>query len=151
MVDKFTDQQIEEMKEVYQRLFDRDNDGRLNKKDIEGGLIALGFKPSVKEVEDIIYELNTSKLGVLDFSEFLTGMSRTVGFVDEEAEIAEAFRLYDPYNSGFITADQLANTLAQIGENAEPDEIAELIKEADVDGDGKVSPAEFKRMLNKKQ
>lgn len=151
MVDKFTDQQLEEFKEVYTRLFDRDGDGRLNKRDIEGGLFALGIRPGPKDVDDIIYELNTSKLGVLDLAEFLAGMSRTVGFVDEEAEVEEAFRLYDPKRTGYITADQLTDTLKQIGETAESEEILELIKEADVDGDGKISLSEFKRMLNKKQ
>jgi calmodulin len=151
MVDKFTDQQIEELKEVYTRLFDKDGDGRLNKKDIEAGLVSLGIRPTEKEVADILYELNSSKLGVLDFSEFLSGMSRTVGFVDEEQEITEAFKLYDPNNTGYITAEQLHKTLTQIGESAEHEEIAELIKEADVDGDSKISMAEFKRMLNKKQ
>jgi calmodulin len=150
MVDKFTDQQIDELRDVYQRIFDRDNDGRLSKKDIAAGMAALGVAPQGKEVDDILYELNTSRLGVLDLSEFLSGMSRTLGLSDEDAEVAEAFRLYDPKGTGYITAEQLTLTLSQLGESVEKEEIAELMREADVDGDGKISLSEFKRMVNRK-
>ncbi len=150
MVDKFTDQQIEELRDVYSRVFDKDHDGRLNKKDLDGGLRTLGVVPQGKDVEDILFELNSSKLGVLDLSEFLTGMSRTLGNPDEEAEYLEAFRLYDPKGTGYITSEQLTLTLSMLGESAEKDEIAELIKEADVDNDGKISFSEFKRMVNRK-
>jgi calmodulin len=150
MVDKFTDQQIEELRDVYTRVFDRDHDGRLSKKDLDGGLRTLGVVPQGKDVDDILFELNSSRLGVLDLAEFLTGMSRTLGNPDEEAEYLEAFRLYDPKGTGFITSEQLTMTLSLLGENVEKEEVAELIKEADVDNDGKISFSEFKRMVNRK-
>lgn len=150
MVDKFTDMQIDELRDCFNRLLDRDGDGRLSKEDLQGGLKVIGIAPTDKELDDMIYELNTSRLGAIDFSEFLNGMSRTTDFVDDDLEIQEAFNVYDVKNQGFITKEDLEVTLKKIGEKLEEGELDELMKEADVDGDGKISLPEFKRIVNKK-
>ena len=55
-------------------------------------------------------------------------------------------RVFDKNNDGFITADELQHVMTNLGEKLSEEEIADMIKEADLDGDGKVSyTGEFER------
>jgi hypothetical protein len=66
---------------------------------------------------------------------------------DEEDELRDAFRQFDRNGDGFITAADLVNLLANFGENLTPEEVAEMIHEADLDGDGRIGSDEFVQMM----
>jgi hypothetical protein len=61
------------------------------------------------------------------------------GAISEE-RLAECFDRLDSDDSGYISADNLAELL---GEEFPRDEIEEIIKEADADGNGKVTYSDF--------
>ncbi len=62
--------------------------------------------------------------------------------------VAEAFKIYDPNDSGFIDLEVFREILMNLGFSDITDQdIQTLIDTADVDGDGKVSLADFRRML----
>ena len=71
---------------------------------------------------------------------------------DDPAVLQEAFRLFDEDGSGTITKEELRKTLDDImsgtGEKLEDDEIDQIIKEADRDGDGNISCEEFFGFMN---
>lgn len=71
-------------------------------------------------------------------SEFLTMMARKMKDTDSEEEIREAFKVFDRDNNGFISAAELRHVMTSIGEKLTDDEVDEMIKEADQDGDGKI-------------
>merc|ERR1719272_1111790 len=54
------------------------------------------------------------------------------------------FRRLDADNSGFITAENLKGVL---GDNFDGINVGDLLKEADLDGNGKISYTEFSRFL----
>jgi len=58
---------------------------------------------------------------------------------DRSPAIFFFFRVFDKNNDGFITADELQHVMTNLGEKLSEEEIADMIKEADLDGDGKVS------------
>jgi hypothetical protein len=60
-----------------------------------------------------------------------------------EEEIKEAFATIDYNKDGHITADDLHFFLEYIGEKVEDDEIEEMIKMCDIDGNGEVCYEEF--------
>jgi Ca2+-binding EF-hand superfamily protein len=60
-----------------------------------------------------------------------------------EYELHEAFNVFDKDGDGFVDAHELMVVLAQIGEPATEDEIATMISEADLNGDGKMDYDEF--------
>lgn len=49
------------------------------------------------------------------------------------------FRVFDKNSDGFITADELKNVMTNLGEKLSDEEINDMITEADLDGDGRVS------------
>lgn len=71
-------------------------------------------------------------------TEFLTMMARKMKDTDSEEEIREAFKVFDRDNNGFISAAELRHVMTSIGEKLTDDEVDEMIREADQDGDGKI-------------
>ena len=58
---------------------------------------------------------------------------------DMEEEIKEAFRVFDKDGNGFISKDELKHVMQSLGENLTSEEVEEMIREADIDGDGQVN------------
>lgn len=72
-------------------------------------------------------------------------MARKMKDTDSEEEIREAFRVFDKDGNGFISAAELRHVMTNLGEKLTDEEVDEMIREADIDGDGQVN-YEGKRM-----
>ena len=57
---------------------------------------------------------------------------------DLEEDIREAFKVFDCDNNGYISAAELRHVMTSIGEKLTDDEVDEMIREADQDGDGRI-------------
>ena len=120
---------------------------------------SLGQNPSESELQDMINEVDSDNNGTIDFPgtlyitkrlvlsaeltillhiEFLTMMARKMKDTDSEEEIREAFKVFDRDNNGFISAAELRHVMTSIGEKLTDDEVDEMIREADQDGDGRI-------------
>ena len=99
---------------------------------------SLGQNPSESELQDMINEVDADNNGTIDFPEFLTMMARKMKDTDSEEEIREAFKVFDRDNNGFISAAELRHVMTSIGEKLTDDEVDEMIREADQDGDGRI-------------
>ena len=75
----------------------------------------------------------------MDFQEFLSLMVKRMWEVDKDEELREAFKIYDKDGNGLISADELRKVMANLGETLMEEQIEEMIKEADVDGDGHIN------------
>lgn len=73
-------------------------------------------------------------------------MARKMKDTDSEEEIREAFKVFDRDNNGFISAAELRHVMTSIGEKLTDDEVDEMIREADQDGDGRID-CEYHRFL----
>jgi calmodulin len=62
--------------------------------------------------------------------------------------VAEAFKIYDPEDTGFLDITVFREILGNLGFNdINEQDIQTLIDTADVDGDGRVSLSDFRKML----
>ena len=66
-------------------------------------------------------------------------MARKMKDTDSEEEIREAFRVFDKDGNGFISAAELRHVMTNLGEKLTDEEVDEMIREADMDGDGQVN------------
>ena len=58
---------------------------------------------------------------------------------DSEDELREAFKVFDKDGNGFISAAELRHVMTNLGEKLTDEEVDEMIREADLDGDGQVN------------
>ena len=53
-------------------------------------------------------------------------------------DLQEAFKVFDRDNNGYISSAELRHVMTSIGEKLTDDEVDEMIREADQDGDGRI-------------
>ncbi|KAK6151392.1 hypothetical protein DH2020_014027 [Rehmannia glutinosa] len=104
---------------------------------------SLGQNPTEAELQDMINEVDADGNGTIDFPEFLNLMARKMKDTDSEEELKEAFRVFDKDQNGFISAAELRHVMTNLGEKLTDEEVDEMIREADVDGDGQINYEEF--------
>merc|ERR1712003_534391 len=96
---------------------------------------SLGQNPTEAELHDMINEVDADGNGTIDFTEFLSLMAR---------------KMKDKDNNGFISAAELRHVMTNLGEKLTDEEVDEMIREADIDGDGQVNYEEFVTMMTSK-
>lgn len=146
MADQLTEEQIAEFKEAFS-LFDKDGDGTITTKELGTVMRSLGQNPTEAELQDMINEVDADGNGTIDFPEFLSLMARKMKDTDTEEELIEAFKVFDRDGNGFISAAELRHVMTNLGEKLTDEEVDEMIREADVDGDGQINYEEFVKMM----
>ncbi|PSN51339.1 hypothetical protein C0J52_07930 [Blattella germanica] len=124
--------QMKEFREAF-RLFDKDGDGSITQEELGRVMRSLGD-------------------GNVSFEEFVEIVSNMGAATDrtadqEEKELRDAFRVFDKHNRGYISASDLRAVLQCLGEDLSEEEIEDMIKEVDVDGDGRIDFYEFVHAL----
>jgi EF-hand domain pair len=77
--------------------------------------------------------------GQIDFDEFVAMLARRITTPqEEEIELQESFRVFDKNGDGFISTSELRQVIINLGEVPTDDELEAMIREADVNGDGRV-------------
>lgn len=143
------DEQIAELREIF-RSFDRNNDGSLTQLELGSLLRSLGLKPSSEQLEGLTNKADTNNNGLVEFSEFIALVAPDLLPAKSpytEEQLTALFRVFDRDGNGFITAAELAHSMARLGHALTADELAGMIREADTDGDGRISFPEFARAI----
>ncbi|XP_058445960.1 neo-calmodulin isoform X2 [Malaya genurostris] len=144
--------QMKEFREAF-RLFDKDNNGSITKEELGTVMRSLGQFARVEELQEMLLEIDVDGDGNVSFEEFVDIMSNMTDTVaeasadQEERELRDAFRVFDKHNRGYITASDLRAVLQCLGEDLDEEEIEDMIKEVDVDGDGRIDFYEFVHAL----
>ncbi|KAJ9136955.1 EF-hand [Coniochaeta hoffmannii] len=145
---KLSKEQIAQYRQVFD-LFDKDHTGDITADELGEVMKGLGLNPSESELHDLIAEADVNKNGSIDFHEFLNMMARTVKEVDSEEELKNAFKVFDKDGSGTISAIELRAVLQHLGENLTDDDLDEMLKMADKNGDGNIDYEEFVHIMTR--
>jgi calmodulin len=137
-----------------------DGDGTITHHELGTVMRSLGQNPTEAELHDMINEVDADGNGTIDFPEFLTMMARKMRDSDTQDEIKEAFKVFDKDGNGYISAAELRHVMTslgasllmylhhhilvirnplRIGEKLSDKEVDEMIREADIDGDGQIN------------
>lgn len=135
---------IKGLKDIFMQL-DTSGDGVLSAEEIREGVERAGFKLP-HDVDAIIESIDTSGTGTIDYTEFIAACLHQSHYIEEEACRA-AFRIFDTDATGSISGAELKRVFLMAGDR-ESDATAELL-EADLDGDGKISFAEFVNLMRR--
>lgn len=143
------DEQLTELREIF-RSFDRNNDGSLTQLELGSLLRALGLTPSPDQLETLIQKADTNNNGLVEFSEFVALVEPDLVPAKSpytEEQLRQLFRIFDRDGNGFITAAELAHSMAKLGHALTAKELTGMIKEADTDGDGRINFNEFSQAI----
>ena len=112
---------------------------------------SLGQKVDLSDIEEMMKEVDKDGSGSIDLTEFCLLMQRQMKNVDDPKLLEEAFKIFDADGSGSITRAELRSTLDDImkdtDEQLSDEEIDDIIREADVDGNDQISYDEFVKVM----
>merc|ERR1712149_56164 len=143
-----SEEQIEEIREAF-NLFDADNSGAIDIRELKAAMRALGFEVKKEELKKMISDIDNDGNGSIEFAEFLEMMTGKMGEKDTREDIEKVFKLFDDDNTGKISLRNLRRVAQELGENVE-EELQDMINQADRDGDGEINVDEFYRIMKKK-
>ncbi|XP_015883151.2 probable calcium-binding protein CML15 [Ziziphus jujuba] len=142
--------QLNQLKDIFAR-FDMDSDGSLTVLELAALLRSLGLKPSGDQIHVLLANMDSNGNGSVEFDELvnaiLPDMSEEI-LINQE-QLLEVFRSFDRDGNGYISAAELAGSMAKMGQPLTYKELTEMIKEADTDGDGVISFNEFASVMAK--
>ncbi|KAG0547651.1 hypothetical protein BDA96_01G098500 [Sorghum bicolor] len=145
-MDGLTDEQRLAFQEAFS-LFDKNGDGCITMEELAAVTRSLGLDPSDQELNDMMSEVDTDGNGIIDFQEFLSLIARKMKDGDGDEELREAFEVLDKDQNGFISPIELRTVMTNLGEKMTDEEVEQMIREADTDGDGQVNYDEFVLMM----
>jgi Ca2+-binding EF-hand superfamily protein len=113
-------------------------------------MTSLGFESKNGAIFQMIIDLDTDGNGTIDFQEWLNLLTKKVSDKDTRENINKIFALFDDERTGFISVKNLRRIAQELCENVTEQELEELIRRADTDGDGLVSEEEFFIIITRK-
>ncbi len=132
---------MEDLEELFEAftLFDKDYNGAISSKELGIVMQSISLNPTENELNDMINEAETTEENSIDFPEFLAFLSRK-SILDKEnrSELKQAFKVFCNEDD-MIDSQSMKKVLTELGEIVNFKDIDELIRKADVDGDGKIS------------
>lgn len=138
---------LEQIREAF-NVFDKDNDGFITLKELGTVMRSLGQNPTETELHDLIKQYDRDESGTIDFVEFYDLMLRKMNETEMEQEILEIFESLDRDGNGVLSGQEIQSVMDLVGVNLTDDQVAELIKQADLDEDGCLNFSEFFRMMS---
>merc|ERR1712166_354203 len=131
---------LDEIKAAFD-FFDVHKKGKLNAQDLKQRCSIFYKSMTPKD-----YKLLVGESGEISLKQLqrLLGQNE----LEEYDPVKEAFKVYDPNNTGFADPEILRNIFKQLDYGDITDEdLQVLIQAADVDGDGKINLSDFRGML----
>ncbi|MEV0292828.1 EF-hand domain-containing protein [Nocardia sp. NPDC050710] len=126
-------------------LWDRDGDGLVSVEDILTGIRALGREVDVEAVERMVAAADTNGDFLVSRAEFDAAV---VGGRIEVTDADAAFEVFDVNGDGKISVEELESLIRHVGAGRIDEPAESLLAAADRDGDGYLSPAEFRALLD---
>lgn len=145
---ELTEKQKSEIKEAFD-LFDPDGTGKIAVKDLKVALRALGFEPTVKEIQKLVADVVPECPSSISYEEFMKIMLSKMTEKEGESEVLRAFRLFDDDKTGKISFQNIKRVSIELEEELTDEEILDMINEVDEDGDGQISFEEFAKLFKK--
>jgi calmodulin len=144
-MDDLSAEQLATLQEVFLRV-DKDGDGNISVNELSEALEEMGQRVSREEVALMIRDADDN--GVFDHQDLAALYAQRVNNAEEtESDLIETFKFYDLNNTGYITTTNLMYAMEKLGCKMTPSEADEMIREADLDGDGRLDYRDFRRIM----
>ncbi|KAK3578506.1 hypothetical protein CHS0354_007758 [Potamilus streckersoni] len=147
MAQGLTKDQIEEYREAF-NLFDKDGSGHITTEELGVVMRNLGQSPTQEELEQMVREVDKNGNGTVEFSEFVAMMGRMMSSEDKEENLLDAFKSFDRDGNGLISREELKQALISLGDQPTDQQVADMMDEVDLNGDGYINYEEFLKIMD---
>ncbi|KAK1429295.1 hypothetical protein QVD17_11501 [Tagetes erecta] len=141
---KLSEEEIGGLKQMF-KIIDTDNSGYITFDELKAGLKRFGSNLNESEIYDLMQSADIDSNGTIDYEEFIAATLH-MNQVDREDYMFAAFSYFDKDGSGYITLDELQQACKEFGVN--DFHLEEIIKEADLNNDGRIDYNEFVAMMH---
>lgn len=143
---EISDEEKKEIRDAF-NILDEDGDGKLSLDEMRLLLQSQFMTFTDAQANALLAELDTDKSGTIEYDEFEkyvidNGLSKPTA---EEfgSEMKEAFEMFDTDHNGYIDAVEFKSFMMTLGDQMSEEQVSELMKEVDTNGDGKIDYKEF--------
>lgn len=146
VAENLPEDQVDGIKELFQ-MMDTDKNGHLNFQELKDGMYMIGQPLPDHDVQILLDAADYDGNGTLSCEEFVT-LAVHLKKISNEELLREAFLYFDKDGSGYIEFEELQEALLDdhFG-TANEQVIHDIIYDADIDKDGRISYDEFKAMM----
>ncbi len=142
-----TEDEIEEIREAF-NLFDTDNSGTIDPKELKAAMQSLGFESKNPTIYQMIADLENEGPSI-DFDTFLRAITEKLGDKETRGGIKKIFELFDDDNTGSINLNNIRRVAKELGETMTNDELKEMLERAASDG-AEITFEDFYNIMTKK-
>ncbi len=146
---QLTEEQLLEVKEAF-NVFDSEQSGGLDARELKAALSALNVKISKDEIRQIYSEFGKDIREKITQDEFFEIVTPRLPDRHTKDYIRMIFNYFDLDKNEKISIRNLKKIAQEIGENLSDEELKEILEEADKDNDGFIGFEDFYRIMRKR-
>ncbi|XP_074292247.1 putative calcium-binding protein CML15 [Silene latifolia] len=142
-------EKLEQLRHIFER-FDMDGDGSITQLELAALLRSLGVKTTGDQLYALLNNMDSNCNGYIEFDELAEALIPELTNLDilvNQEQLLQVFQSFDRDGNGYITAAELAGSMAKMGHPLTYKELAEMMREADTNGDGVISFHEFTTIM----
>ncbi|KAK4336702.1 hypothetical protein RND71_043448 [Anisodus tanguticus] len=146
---KISEEKLHEYKDAFNML-DENCDGLISASEIKSMFAKIEQPVSDDEVKVMLKEIDLDGNEFIDLDEFIQMMVKyETRITPEQYEISlrKVFEIFDLDKNSFITETELKEVMGKLGEHLSDEEVADMIRVADEDGDGRINFNEFRTIM----
>ncbi|XP_020572020.1 probable calcium-binding protein CML15 [Phalaenopsis equestris] len=147
---KLNSNHLRQLRDIFSR-FDMDSDGSLTLLELAALLRSLGLKPTGDQIHALLSSMDANGNGTVEFDELAAAITPLMSeqTILNQEQLLDVFRSFDRDGNGYISAAELARSMARMGQPLTFCELTSMMREADTNGDGVISFNEFTAVMAK--
>ncbi|KAI5658094.1 hypothetical protein M9H77_26887 [Catharanthus roseus] len=146
VADNLPDDEVHRIKQMF-HMMDTDKNGNLSFEELKNGLNKFVQPLGDPDVQLLLDAADADGNGMLSVEEFVT-IAVHLKRLDNDELLTLAFKQFDKNHSGFIEFEELRESLLDEHLGPNNDQVVkDIIFDADLDNDGRISYNEFKAMM----
>ncbi|KAL3830289.1 hypothetical protein ACJIZ3_019091 [Penstemon smallii] len=145
IAESLSEEEIGGLRQLF-KMIDTDSSGTITFEELKQGLKRVGSDLMESEIKEIMEAADIDNSGTIDYGEFLAATLH-MNKMEREENLLAAFSYFDKDSSGYITIDELQNACKEFGLGEV--HLDDIIKEIDIDNDGRIDYGEFATMMRK--
>lgn len=138
---------ISQVKQFYEK-YAQESNGFISSVDLKENLTRLGLYSADLEFNEMIKVVHSDENGFLDLNDVLAIMIKKMKDVSVDEELLEAFKIFDKDETGVLNCTDLKHEILQHNKNISSDQLDELFKIIDPNGEGTINIEDALRLIN---